>query len=209
MIRILASFLVSLALAISAPAQIPAEVIDQPVFIACQTGVEITDVGTGFPVKPSVIMTARHVACPPGALTFVRTADTLYAVPDAYRLDSPVADLSALYVPAVQFDTVVEFRFPLLGEKTFVYGSPLGGILTQGYIMQASATTFLASNQPHPGVSGSAVFGADGKVLGISIASRYGSHQSGVPGPQMTGGYTSSLLDYFVKTLPSISELVQ
>ena len=148
---------------------------------------------TGFPVGENLVITAGHCQCAVedefGTVTKDRMTVSLDGgkswiwVNDASSFTHQVYDVQLIIVP-IRPHKVASFRDAILGETVAGFGIPMGNVGSVGTIVHIDPTWVMATNLPVGGMSGSALVGRDGKVVGMAIYglvpdSRFGSSFSG------------------------------
>lgn len=159
--------------------------------IACDGRV----VGTGFPVAPDLVMTAAHVICWPGQLMEVSLDHGVTWIETPEFFMNGAYDVGMILVDG-NFTRIAQFRAPALGEATYGYGSAYGdeknviGFMVDGVVSQYTPDYVWVSNPPIGGMSGSAIFGSDGKVVGM-VNHGHPDHRVG---GSLSGGLSGNLL---------------
>lgn len=164
--------------------------------------------GTGFPVAPHLLMTAGHVRCDEGQATTISLDNGKTWLKEEDWFVNGDADVAILVVNDVKFKTIAEIREPKLGEAISGYGIPYGGLLSTGIVahLDPDSVFVFVTNIPIGGMSGSAIVGADGKVVGMV---NFGMPDQRVGGT-LSGGYRGDflkvLLEGFKKFLAAKAE---
>ena len=144
-----------------------------------------------------MVMTAKHVRefCPStpylsldGGKTFV--VDGIWSVHP-----NPDYDVAIVIVPKGLIKSYAKFRAPRLGEFVSGFGIAYAGLMSVGIIAQVDPN-FLVTNIPIGGMSGSAIVGNDGAVVGIVC---YGMPDQRVGGT-VSGGHPGDLLAHLLDT---------
>lgn len=160
--------------------------------------------GTGFPVRENLVMTAGHVVCYAGEQMTVSLDHGLTWVEPVNWYVHGAYDVAILVVPA-DFRNVPEFGTPLLGETVTGYGSAYGdtkgvvGFMSRGIVARVTSDYFWFTNEPIGGMSGSAVFGEDGRIVGMVNHGHPDSRVGGSLSGGVTGNRLRLLLDSFVE----------
>lgn len=139
--------------------------------IACTNSEFIRfEIGTGFPVAEHLVMTAKHVDCG-DAITEISTdgGHTWFAIPREHLINHGKADVKMIYVGDQKFTTPAVFRTGHIGEPTFGYGIAFGHTATIGSILKSDNQAVVASNTAIGGMSGSALVGKNGDVVGMVV----------------------------------------
>jgi hypothetical protein len=158
--------------------------------------------GTGFPVNKDLVMTAAHIRqCPDSELELEIAGKRV----QGQGFSNNVYDVAIFIVP-VKMGKTVKFRAPRLGEKVSGFGIARLGIMSTGIIAQVEPE-FLLTNIPIGGMSGSAVFGTDGKAVGMVTFGWPDERVGGTVSGGHSGALLKTLLDSFNdyrKTLKSV-----
>lgn len=172
--------------------------------VGCKVDDNTFIIGSAFPVGPHLAATAGHVpeACSEEDGTLEISQDrgaTFTEIPTNDIWISGQYDLAFVVVTNDIYRHIARFRAPELGETTTGFGSAYGenGVLSRGVIVRLDpedrfigGQTYLATNSPIGGFSGSALVGDDGRVVGLV---NYGRPDQRVGG-SLTGGYTGDFL---------------
>lgn len=154
--------------------------------------------GTGFPVGENLLMTAGHVRCDQGDETKISLdAGKTWVVEENWFV-SQDEDI-AILVTKAKFGIVARFRKPELGESVSGYGIPYGGLLSSGVVAHLEDGFVFTTNIPIGGMSGSAIVGTDGKVIGMT---NFGLPDERVGGT-LSGGYAG---DFLAQALESFKD---
>lgn len=159
---------------------------------AAETGVART-IGTSFPALRDAAMTAAHVRCYQDEQMFVIVSGQRHDV--VKRVANMQYDMAMLHVPTAELK-LFAFRDPVVGEETFGFGSPIGGIFSFGRVAQVNGFSFLATNLPPGGMSGSPMLGADGQIIGM-VTTAVGDNYA-----RLSGGYVGSILEHAIEIFP-------
>jgi hypothetical protein len=140
---------------------------------------ELQGGGSSFPIDPTHLLTAAHMDCGPDNFSLVDTHRGYYTEVAIIRQN---IELDIMLVEIINPSEVMpgpfaHFRAPQLGETVIGYGSAFwgeveGGFFMQGVIQGISQYIVLSSCNIAPGMSGSALIGEDGAVVGLSIYAR-------------------------------------
>ncbi len=155
-----------------------------PLHLQAKSGLVLVEtpdgVGSGFAVSPSLVSTACHVVKGAAAIKLHFWAAKV-EVAARKQLCDEKQDVAYLSVAVPQSTAILEFatESPLQGEQIWVWGYPLGTAIALEPsvavgIVSATETAqgFLALNvSGAPGNSGGPVVNAQGKVVGIYVAS--------------------------------------
>ncbi len=165
------------------------------VAIGCRADDGVAIIGSGFPVAAREVMSAGHVACEGEEAISLDLGKSWMTVEDTYT--HAQYDVQIILLPRDTFTTWAAFRVPTLGEPTFNFGSSYGenGYASTGIIARVNSDTYAATNPPIGGMSGSAIIGEDGAVLGIV---NWGFPDYRVGGAT-TQGYRGDTLDHLLK----------
>lgn len=158
--------------------------------------------GTGFPVGLHMVMTAQHVVdnCPGMAVSLDRGV-TWHPVSHDAVFSHGTYDVSMIVLPEVTFNSVAQLRTPRLGEKTHSYGSAFGrdGHLMHGEVSRVETMVAFYDMTPIGGMSGSAVIGEDGFVIGMVNVAQRDPRVGGVLSAGITGDFLATLLESFLE----------
>lgn len=158
--------------------------------IGCQMEAgEVFSIGTGFPIGLHEVMTAGHVQCEDPANERVKVRGVWLA--PLISFIGLTDDVQIIVMDGrVILPKAVTLRDAVIGETTFNSGIAMSGISTTGSVIATRSNIvaaegypdmLLTSNPVAGGMSGSAVVGEDGKVLGmtvLAIAGRTGWSQT-------------------------------
>jgi hypothetical protein len=170
--------------------QIVAQQLYVPIFCGGQP------MGTGFPVDTNLLMTAGHVRCPEGEATTISIDHGKTWISEEDWLVNGDFDVAILTVTGKPFKEFAHFRDPKLGETVSGYGIPYDGLLSTGIVAHLEDYFVFTTNIPIGGMSGSAVVGADGKVVGMV---NFGLPDQRVGGT-LSGGYQAKVLTDLIKS---------
>lgn len=152
--------------------------------------------GTGFAVGENLLMTAGHVRCDEGEETKISLdSGKTWVVEENWFVNGSV-DV-AILVTEVKFKNIAEFRAPELGEHVSGYGIPLDGLLSTGIVAHIQDPLVFTTNIPIGGMSGSAVVGNDGKVVGMTNFGMPDTRVGGTLSGGYAGDFLATLLDGF------------
>lgn len=160
--------------------------------------------GTGFPVGANLLMTAGHVRCDDGDETKISfdQGATWVVEPDANWFVNGDADIAILIVQGGIFSHIAKFRAPKLGESVSGFGITFDGLFVTGTVAHIDEEYLFSTAPPFGGMSGSAMVGSDGKVIGMT--------NFGVPdervGGALTGGYRGDLLAILLDSFKKFME---
>ena len=154
----------------------PAVLLQHQYLCILPTGEAIMS-GSSFPIDSRHLITAAHMKCPEGTINIVDT-NRGYLV-EAFPLKIDVKNDIMLIELRSANETVegpfARFRStPKIGEHVSAYGSALFGEIETGFYMEGVVQGFapwviFTSANIAPGMSGSALVGDDGKVIGMNI----------------------------------------
>lgn len=150
--------------------------------------------GTGFAVGENLLMTAGHVRCDEGDETKISLdSGKTWIVEENWFVNGSV-DVAILVTSEAKFKNIAEFRVPELGETVSGYGIPFDGLLSTGIVAHLEDMLVFTTNIPIGGMSGSAVVGSDGKVVGMT---NFGLPDERVGGT-LSGGYSGDFLEHLL-----------
>lgn len=185
--------------------------------IACDFTDGRFEIGTGFPVSRDEIMTAGHVNCntEDNSVPMEVSLDhgkTWIVIPYDNQFIHPMYDVAVLVLPTtVPHMTIkpAQFREKIeVGEETNGFG--LGGV-TRGYtaftgiVSRIDDEIIFSTNAPFRGMSGSAIVGDDGKVLGMV---NWGV-LDGVVGGALSAGLNANMLKKLLDSFHEYRESLQ
>lgn len=153
--------------------------------------------GSGIEIEDNLILTAKHLSCPDGQGTYVYEGEEWLQIPDTDNYQSRAYDVRIL-VDGKKHPTLL-FRDGVRGERSTGYGAAFGtdGLYTQGYVMRLAGWQLYTSNPPIGGLSGSALYGDDGEVIGMVVVSVIdSSHGTAVTGA-IGGGTLKEMIQSF------------
>ena len=132
--------------------------------------------GTAFPVAGDMLMTAAHVDCGEGGIMEISNDGGVSwrRVMHEDRYVHSEWDVQIILVKGAGYRRPASFRPAKLGEEVFGYGVALDRIGTTGHIMASDAKRVYSSSTVIGGMSGSALVGRDGKVVGMTVAAMPG-----------------------------------
>ncbi len=145
-------------------------------------------------------MTARHVECEPEEGSLVMSYDfgaSWYGVEDKDNYASPYAADVRIIVDH-NAHKKVHFRDASIGEEIVAYGAAFGslGFAADGHVMFVDPKSYVATDaRPIGGMSGSAILGMNGDILGMTVASQPDERHL----TSVTFGITGGVLEALVK----------
>jgi S1-C subfamily serine protease len=161
--------------------------------------------GSGFPIGPNLIMTAKHVGCVGPEIPSVSLdSGKTWMIEKNWSFNSD-NDIAVIETKETLFNEWAKFRQPELGEVVSGYGFGYGGVLSFGIISQIEPEHYFSTSIPISGVSGSALVGQNGDVIGILI---HGAPDTYVGGT-LSGGYPGGFLETIKKSFLLHQELVK
>jgi len=143
------------------------------------TGVA-TSGGSAFPVDALHLVTAAHMSCAADEISLIDTHRNYYTEVHVVRSDNALDIMlvrinnaaEALAGPFAKFRTKPILGEPVVGFGSAFHGEIIGGFYMSGIIQGIAPTVLLNSCNIAPGMSGSALLGEDGLVVGMSIYAR-------------------------------------
>jgi len=159
--------------------------------IGCSSPHGLSVVATGFPVSPTEVMTAGHALCSPEEELEISLdkGQSWSKVPKENQRVFAEHDVAVLTISGGGLPPPARFRAPRLGELARGFGIPFRGLLLSRYVALVGPDGgFYLDGFPLPGMSGSAVVGEDGYVIGMTTNATSAAYG------YMTGGYHGAFL---------------
>lgn len=129
-------------------------------------------IGTAYPVSKNMVFTNHHIDCGPGNYLEISKDGILWETIDPKNnIPHGSLDLRAL-VTKQKFTVFAHFRAPKLGEDAVGFGVADGDLMTVGTVVKVGNSVFSMTNFPVGGMSGSAVIGENGDVIGMTFEGR-------------------------------------
>lgn len=158
---------------------------------------EATVIGSGIAIEDSLVLTAKHLDCPDGQQVVLKEGAEWIEIPDSSNYAHGTYD-ARMIVDGRKHPSLT-FRDGVVGEATTGFGAAFGsdGFLTFGWVMRIEDWRSYFSNPPIGGLSGSAVYGDDGSVIGMVVVSvRDEGHGTAVTGA-ISGSTLGELIQRF------------
>ena len=155
-------------------------------------------IGTGIPITINRILTANHVACQRGEIMLAGTPNG--TLPMRLVVLDSVHDLKVLAtVVDAGFMSFAKFRDQVtIGETVVGRGAALSavgpGCTTIGIVALHVDGLLLTTNTPLGGMSGSALVGSDGRVVGMTIGFLKDTQTGGILSVAVGASHITALL---------------
>lgn len=173
--------------------------------VACQGPNEEapTVYGSAFPVAPEIVMTARHIECPDGQKTMLSEdfGATFFEIVEKDNYPHGHYDVR-VYIDHREHK-LATFRKATLGEHTLAFGAAFGsdGFATDAHVMRVDQQWLVTDALPIGGMSGSAIFGEDGAILGMTVQSLTDSRHNATINMGVEGSLLGVLLKDFMENV--------
>lgn len=129
-------------------------------------------IGTGYPVSEYMVFTAKHIDCGPRDITEISRDGYLWeTIETKNNIPHGSYDLRA-YRTHQKFTSYAHFRAAALGEDGVGFGIADGDLMTVGTVVKITDAFISLTNFPVGGMSGSAVIGENGDVIGMTVQGR-------------------------------------
>lgn len=129
-------------------------------------------IGSAFPVGDDLVMAAKHLNCPDGQTTILQEGGKQITILDENNYEHQGLDIRIL-VDFRKHDQQT-FRAAVVGEHATAFGAAFGspGFATDGHVMWVDRLFTVTDAKTIGGMSGSAIFGDDGSIIGMTVMSK-------------------------------------